>query len=219
MNKNNGYIDPNYFYLQGYYYRVRTIEQISNRLQAALDYRQRLHEKYWYPWYAQAEALKGFWGVNREGVRECIEASDRGYTTHVVNDSTQLFIQTTPPEELPPLMVEKRYKDYIPLITKILKGEVPSFPLRQDLMDEHERLDVLYSHINRVTGYYREFLKTYVEKKHYLKSHRELRLYNEILYVMTVGKYQYHYICTRQGAKLVDDVDLITVKPEEKMGD
>jgi len=218
MNKHKGYIDPNYFYLQGSYYRVRTIEQISNRLQIALDYRQRLHVKYWEPWYARAEALKGFWGVNRDGLHECIEASARGYTTNYI-DSVPMIIQTTPPEELPLLMAEKRYKDYIPFITKILKGEVPSYPLRQDLMDEHERLDTLYSHINRVTSYYREFLKTYVERKHYSKSQKEINFYNEILYVMTIGKNQYHYLCTRQGAKLVDIVDLITVKPEEKMGD
>lgn len=190
--------------------------QISDRLQEAYAIRQKLHDTRWKQWFEASG--KGFWGVAKDGVRTCIEMDGNGYTTNAVNSNDILFLRASPPEELPLYITQPRFKPHLNLIEKLLKGELESIPLRQDLMDEHERLDLRYRHINNVTGMYKEFLKRYVERQHWAtKTQREFRYMNRFLYVVTIGKYRYHVLCDAKDIKILDEIEILDVGPEERM--
>lgn len=203
--------------IDGHFLKNRTIELISERLQASENIKYRLFKDHWNPWYKKARKVGLFWGKAKNGQKKfskiLYEVTDTGYTTSWVLDGTDL-IRTANPRKLPLMLDAPEFTDLKPSIINALKGELTMAKKRQDLVNEHIRLEIRLKHINKVCTCYKNMLKKYIRDKY---SDRIYDRYEQpFILILNIRKYTYHFYCSRTE---INDLDTVyyTVKPEEKI--
>ena len=212
--------DPNWFYNQGHWYKIRTIFQISKRLQEALDIHQKLTKGPWHKWFADASAVGHFYGIEEDDY-SIYNVSDEGYSrnsihrTRINQEDKKKLIQIAENTDLPLMLEDPEYQDCRAVIEARLKGDLPAIVHREDLIKEHDRLESRFHHMRSVIGVYREFLKDYVMRKFRELVYDKYR--RSLIIVLNVEGCLYHYFTGRSvELDVADNVEYYTVTADEK---
>jgi hypothetical protein len=214
--------DPNWLYYgDDHWYKIRTVFQASKRLQEALDIRQKLMDGPWQKWFDEASAAKHFYGLTKDDYT-IYEVDGEGYSHNTVSRKRydrdrdlKKIIQMAENVDLPLMLEDPKYQTHKTVVESLLKGTMPAIIHREDLIKEHDRLELRLEHMRFVIGTYRAFIKDYAHRKFsdliYDKYRRSLIL------VLTVEGHLYHYYNGRaENLELADNIEYYTVTADEK---
>jgi hypothetical protein len=215
------YNDPNWiFYGDNHWYKIRTVFQASKRLQEALDIHQKLVDGPWRKWFEEASAVKHFYGLKKDDYT-IYEVDGEGYSHDTISRNRyedrdlKKIIQMAADIDLPLMLEDPKYQTKKSVIEARLKGTVPAIVHREDLIKEHDRLDLRFDHMRFVISTYRSFIRDYAKRKFRERIYDKYRC--SLIVVLNVEGHLYHYYNGRaEDLELADNVEYYTVTADER---
>lgn len=188
-------------------FKNRSVQIIHERLQIAYKINRHYSEKF-IAWFNSCP--KSFWGFTKDKKEIIFNIKESSYNSNVIipgYDYAKNKILIAHDKDLPLMLYDPAFESEKELLTQRLNGQIKQTPYKQSLIDEYEKLKIIFSHIYTVVYKYEKLLVKYITKRNMNKIFQD----NCGLIIFTIQGHVY-YLINQKGLKLLRPNDIFKIE-------